>query len=122
MQAGDLRDRVTFGQYSEADGTGGNFAAGPFEPQFSRSANVKPLNGGEEIMVGRLSGTRMILVTVRSDSDTRCVTQDWSAKLEATGELFSIVEAKDPDSKRHWVELLCRSGVAGGGLKGEQAQ
>lgn len=121
MQSGELRDRVSFGKLSSADGAGGNFRAGPYEPQFTVWGNIKPLNGGEEVMAGRLTGYRTILVTVRSSSDTRCVTSEWCARNERTNETFDILEAKDPDSKRMWIEVLARSGVAGGGAPGEQA-
>lgn len=120
MQAGNLRDRVAFGRLGIADGEGGNFRGGPFTPQFTFAAKIQPINGGEEVMAGRVQGTRTVLITVRSSSETRSITTDWSARNTRTGEMFNVVEAKDPDGTRHWVELLCQSGTAGGGVPGEQ--
>jgi SPP1 family predicted phage head-tail adaptor len=121
MQAGDLRDRVSFGQLADAPGEGGNYRTGPFAPAFTLWANIRPLNGGEEVMAGRLTGFRTVLITVRSLLTTRKITTEWCARNERDGETFNILEVKDPDSRRQWLEILCRSGVAGGGVPGEQA-
>lgn len=120
MQAGDLRDRVSFGSLQPAGGEGGNFRAGPYIPEFTVWANIRPVNAGEEVMAGRVSGTRTILVTVRSLRRTRAITAEMCCRDERTQEAFDIVEAKDPDGRRQWVEILARSGTAGGGVAGEQ--
>lgn len=113
---------MSFGALQTANGDGGNYRTGPYEPQFDPVwANIKSLNGGEEVMAGRLTGYRTVLITVRYSSNTASVTSEWSARNEHTGETFNVLEAKDPDSKRMWIEVLARYGVAGGGIPGEVA-
>ena len=112
IQPGDLRERIAFGRLGSANGEGGNFRGGAFAPQFEVAAHFKPLNGGEEVMAGRLAGRRSVIVTIRSSKAAREIRTDWNMQDLRTKEVFAIREIKDPDGKRAWLEVLCESGVA----------
>ena len=112
IQAGDLRERVAFGRLGSADGEGGNYRGGVFAPQFEVAAHFKPLNGGEEVMAGRLAGRRSVVMTIRSSNQTRAITAAMNVQDLRTKEVFNVREIKDPDGKRAWLEVLAESGVA----------
>jgi len=121
MQTGELRERFAFGELQKGDGAGGNTRTGPFEDQFEVWAKETPINVGEEVMAGRVQGVRTVLITVRYSTETRQITGDWCARNVNTKEQFAISEAKDPDGRKQWIEILARTNVAGGGVAGEQS-
>lgn len=114
LQAGALRDRVTFAKFGQADGEGGNFRGGEPVEQCTLWAGILPLNGGEEVMAGRLQSRRTVLFTVRQGENAKAITTDWICwDVRKPSERFNIREVKPKDNGRAYFEILGESGAAG---------
>jgi hypothetical protein len=115
MNTGDLNDRFLFYKPGEGTGEGGN-THGEAAPLFAtpRWANRKPINGGDEVMAGRLTSSSTVVLTflnlktTREGVDTECIVEDVRTK-----ERFAIAEIKETGPRREWLEMLCRSNVVG---------
>lgn len=117
MRAADLRDRVGFYQRAmTSDGYGNSQGDFPDEPEFTAAANIKPRLGGEQVLAGRLQGTNLANITVRSSYLTRQVGTDWKLKNERTGEVYNIRSIIDPEQaagkQGMFLEMLCEEGVS----------
>ena len=122
MPAGNLRYRVGFYQRGAVSAPGspdtdyGMNGAYPGVATFTTYANIEPKLGGESIIAGRLTGKNFVNVTVRQDSQTNAVDEDWICKNEDTGETYNIRSVIDPSqgNVKHgfWWEMLCEKGVA----------
>jgi SPP1 family predicted phage head-tail adaptor len=111
MGAGALRDRVTFAMRVTADDGYGN-TVGNWQDQFSRSAQITALRGGESVMAARLAGTQPVIIRVRIDSGTREITPGWKATHGLTGIAYNIVSVADMEGRRRYFDILARSGEA----------
>lgn len=111
-RAEDLRDRISFQVRAETPDDLGNPVAGDFAEQFVRSAKVQPLRGGEAVTAARLEERQPVLIFVRSDENTRRITNDWRAVDARSGSIYEVKTAEDMERRREWVTLLCESGVA----------
>lgn len=85
----------------------------PWATRFTVSAGMKPRNGGEAVIAGRLEGRQPYIVTVRSSEQTRQITSDWQLiDARDASRVFAVKTAADPDGKRQWIEILAESGIA----------
>jgi SPP1 family predicted phage head-tail adaptor len=113
MQAGELRERVSFFAPNERDDGYGNLVSGYLEfPDFTVAAKIEPKLGGETVLAARLQGKNLVNVTIRASIQTRQITSDWRARDEKTGDIYNIRSIIDPTQQKQWIELLCERGVA----------
>lgn len=110
MSSGELRERIAFDLVAESDTTYG-IVAGDWDEQFTRAARIRPLRGSEPVIAQRLSGVQPVVITVRSDPETRLITSAWRARDARAGTHYQI-RAVTPDEKRRYIDLLCETGVA----------
>ena len=90
---------------------------GGWQQQFTRRAEIKPLQGGESVMASRLDGRQPVLIIVRRDSETKTITTDWRAveiMPDATERPYNIRSAEDMERDNRFVTLLAERGVADG--------
>lgn len=107
MQAGELRERLTFQQRVElADGYG-NTVDEEWADEFTVSANVRPRLAGEQVMQARLAGTNLMNITVRHSTHTVRVTPAWRCFDARSGRVYNIRSGTNPDQRKQWIELLC---------------
>jgi head-tail adaptor len=110
MQAGKLRESVTFSKRSDSDDGFGNLEAG-WGSEFSVAARIAPLRGGEDVMASRLTGKQPVLVTVRRCRATLEVTPDWRLTDARTGTVYNIRTAS-PSEDKTVIDMICETGVA----------
>lgn len=110
MSAGELRNAIAFESQESEDGDYGTIG-GSWCEQFTRSARIRYLRGSEPVLAQRLVGVQPAVITVRSDSETRCVTSSWRLRDARTGTLFNI-RSVTPDEKRQYIDYLVDAGVA----------
>lgn len=111
---GALWERLQFQKRGQgADGMGGEGPFGPYETQFTISAGLTPLQGGEAVMGSRLAGQQPYIVTVRQSTNTRLVTTDWQIVDDCNADRVFAISAPptDPDGKRAWLEMLVTEGA-----------
>lgn len=113
MSAGELRERIAFHQISEADSSYG-IVAGEYAEQFRRAARIKSASGSEPVIAQRLTGVNPVEITVRSDSETRDVTEAWKIVNVRTLQAYQI-RSVVPDEKRRYIRLMCELGPATNG-------
>jgi head-tail adaptor len=110
IDAGDLDQRVTFGERTIIDDGAGN-ERGDFADRFTVSAQFVHLRGGESVMAARLDGKHVQVIRVWTSSDTQQVTTDWLVKDARKGTLFNIRDIT-PARDGSFLDLLCETGVA----------
>lgn len=113
MPAGELRERIAFDEIAE-DETSYGVAAGDWDEMFRRAARIRRLVGGEPVIAERLTGVQPVVITVRSDSDTRTVTTAWRIRDVRTSAAYQI-RAVTADEKRRYIDFLCEIGPATNG-------
>lgn len=108
--AGDLRQWVAFERfYGQPDGYGNE--AGDWFDIVERYASLTPTRGGESVQAGRLTGTATWDCWVRSDYDTRQVTEADRVR-DRDGRVFNIRFIGDMDGDGRWLLMQLESGVA----------
>jgi SPP1 family predicted phage head-tail adaptor len=111
MQAGKLRDRVTFqSRRDEPDGFGN--VVSTWAGDFSRWCNVRYLRGSETVIAARLEGRQPVIITVRKDPQTDLV--EPGMRCMVNGRTYNIREYPRPSDDRMMYEFLAESGVADG--------
>lgn len=111
MPAGELREKVTFGERAYlSDGYGGQI--GDFADQFTVAARIRPMKGGEDVLASRLTGIQPVIITVRYSSDTRQIAPDWSARDARTGTIYAIKSIMNTDERKRYLDILATSGEA----------
>lgn len=111
MQAGKLRDRVTFQrQASETDDYGN--VRGAFEnlPNGTVWADVRETPGKERVEAGAVEAMRTATIRVRHSSFTAGITP--ADRVVARGEIWNIRSATLIGRRPEIVEFLCETGVA----------
>lgn len=79
--------------------------------QFTVWAGLRPRNGGEAVIAGRLQGVQPYVVTMRSSAQTRQISSGWRLiDANDASRVFNVRTAADPDGKRQWLELLVEEG------------
>ena len=79
-----------------------------------RQARVKPLAPNETVLASRLQGVTPYEVTIRSDSETRAITEAWRAVNVRTGEIYNIGPVVNPDERGRYLIFTCTAGEAHG--------
>lgn len=95
------------------DGMGGSEGewadlCGPFR------AELRPINGREEVLAGKLSGVQPYELTVRYFSATAGVTTDDRA-VDRCGTPYDITAIQDPTMRRQWLSMIVKKGVVSDG-------
>jgi SPP1 family predicted phage head-tail adaptor len=108
--AGDLTQRVTFGERAKVSDGAGNERGG-FADKFTVWAEFVHMRGGEAIMAARLDGRHVQVIRVRASSQSKSVTPNWLAKDARLGTLFNIRDIT-PTADRMFLDFLCEAGVA----------
>lgn len=112
MAAGSLREKVKCQKRAIVDDGYGNEVSGDFADQFTVSARIKPLRGGESVISQRLQGVHVAVVTVRSSSYTRQITTAWRLiNARDTSKVYNIRDVS-PDERGAYIDLLCELGPA----------
>jgi head-tail adaptor len=113
--AGDLRQTLVFAMPDSVTDDYGNVSTG-WADQFTVFANITPRLGGETVEAARLAGRQPVIIRVRQSDDTRRIRTDWKATDQASGTVYNIRTAADPNlgDTEHgkWVDMLAESGVA----------
>lgn len=128
MQAGKLRDRVTFqrrgagavpGESSGDTDEFGNSIPGsdefgnvdaPFEDLFTVWADMLEHTGKERLAAGRIEATRTATIRVRRTVRTKTITA--SDRLLARGAAWNILSAIAIGRDNAMIEFLCETGGA----------
>lgn len=116
--AGDLKWRVRFDKQTDTPNPYGGTVAEGWAEQFTRSAEIIALSGGEGVQAERLTGTQPYRLRVRYDSLTKTIEPSWRAVELLNGvpqRYLAIKTVEDMDRSRQWLTLLAVSGVADGG-------
>lgn len=103
-RADRLTRRAAFYAYPkiERDPDGRRF--GPRTHQFTVSANVLPIRGGESIMQARMVSKNPAIVTVRLSEQTRQITAEW--EIEIDGQKYDVKERPRESADRAFLEML----------------
>lgn len=112
MEAGKLRESITFSSRTSTPDEYGNPETGGFTDEFTVSARVRVLKGGEGVLAVRLQGTQPVLITVRSSPDTKQITTEWRAVDANDASKIYNIRAVTPDEVGDAIDLLCEQGVA----------
>ena len=117
--AGDLKWRVRFDKLVDVEDPAGGALNDKWAEQFTRSAAIMPMKGGEGVMGQRLQGTQPVLIMVRFDSLTRTIGPDWRAVELLNGEPVNYYAIKSPpedmERERKFITMVAVSGAADGG-------
>lgn len=80
--------------------------------QFQRSARIRPLIGGEQVLASRLAGVQPYIITVRRDSQTKLVTTGWRVRDVSDAVEFNITAIINKDEKNRYLDMMATAGVA----------
>lgn len=109
--AGKLKDRYRFDQ-REPDANGDRLGA--FVDGFSRAAQTQYLRGSETVTAQRLAGHQPVIITVRSDSETRAITTGFRAVDIRAGGIFNVTAVSPARDDPGFLDILATSGGAAG--------
>ena len=108
MPAGALRHRVTFQrEVPTPDGGGGSVST--WEDRYTVWASLRPERGSERLAAGRLEASLALVMTVRSSSESRSVTEAW--RVVANGVPHQIRSISNPDQRNKYLEMILERGV-----------
>jgi head-tail adaptor len=107
-----MRDRLRFESRAVADDGYGNPVAGDWTHRFTRSADVRPARGGEEVLAAKLQGVQPVRIIVYSDSETRTVTPEWRAVDSRSGLVYAIRAVADEERRGQFLTLDAIAGAA----------
>lgn len=109
MQAGRLRKRAFFQRKDrEPDEQGGGAVS--WVPLLDRAAAFAPERGRERLKAGRLEAALGGVVTIRSCSATRAITE--ADRVLIDGVPYQIRSIANPDSRDRDLEIVVEKGVA----------
>jgi head-tail adaptor len=110
--SGQMREKIRFQRRtSTPDGFGNNelgwtVLSGPF------SARIRPINGKEEVLVGKLAGVQPFEIVVWSSNATRAVTTEDRAVNARTGQAYDITAIQNSDERNGFLSMLAKAGDA----------
>lgn len=111
MAAGPMRDRVAFHRLNATADDYGNPTSGYAATAFlERWGAFRPERGRERLQAGRLEAAVAGVLTVRSDSGTRGVTE--ADKAVIGGADYQIRSITNPDRRGRFLEMTLERGVA----------
>ena len=107
VNAALLRERVTF-QRRGLDGNGEVSANADWDAasQVEVWARVRPMKGGEAVLLQRLQGVQPVEITVRASDATRAITSGWRAVWN--GEAYNI-NAVTPAETRDAIAFVAQA-------------
>lgn len=109
MDAGKLKERVTFTLQTETvDADFGGVAASDGE-QIATRAHFRYLKNGESVMANRLAGRATIVATIRANAATRQLTPSAKMRDDETGWQFNV-KGVTPLDDLQWLEVLVEGG------------
>ncbi len=120
---GQMKSRVRFDKRGTATNDGYGNIISEFAEQFTRSAEIKPLKGGETVMAARLEGKQPALIIVRRDSLTLTINTNWrcaeivdgTSSPPTLGPWFNIRgDPQDMEQDKRFLTMVCDSGGADG--------
>ena len=78
------------------------------------SARIQPINGREEVIAQRLQGVQPLEITIRYSALATSLRASDRAINARTGEVYDIIDHRNPDEKRRYISLLVVRGVGNG--------
>jgi SPP1 family predicted phage head-tail adaptor len=113
MAIGKLNRRVSFDAPAEIPDGHGGIETGWASPDDALTvwANFRYLRGGETVQAARLEGRQPIVVTVRTSSATRVITEAWRMR-DRDGLEYNIRSGPVPTDNRAYLEFTVEGGVA----------
>jgi len=116
VSAGAMRESIRFERRgSTPDGFGNSDASGDWAPLCGPfSAQLLPILGREEIVVGRLNGVQPYNLTVPFCAATAGVTAADRAVNARTQTPYDITAIDNPDMRKMQLTMLVKSGSAEG--------
>ena len=109
MRGGMLRERVAF-QALDATGDGhGNPSSGDFTTFLTVSCHLRETRGRERVDGGALQSPMSGVLTVRSSTLTRAVTEANRAVVNSVN--WNIRSIANPDMRGKWLEMVVERGV-----------
>lgn len=112
MKAGDLTKRAAFQSRIANDDGFGNEEGGWGPVLFTRWCHVLFMRGSEAVIASRLQGRQPVIITVRSDRQTRTIEPEMRCTID--GRAYNIREFPRPSDDRAFLSFLAESGVAEG--------
>lgn len=114
-RAGALRERLHCQRRQDADDGWGQVTpgAGEFATEFTVSASLRPLRGGEAVQAARLSGRQPYVCAVRASAQTRQINTSWRL-VDARDDrrVLSVTSpVADPTGRNAWLEFLVVDGL-----------
>lgn len=107
IQAGQLRDRITFQRRGASEDGYGNEQTGDWEEAFTVAARVTASPGRETVTASRLQGLNPVDVWVRYSSHTAGIRTEWRAvDARDASRVFAILSVTDPEEYRGQYRLL----------------
>lgn len=110
---GMLRERLRFERRSDVDESHGA-TDGDWFPHCTVAARIKPLNGNETLLEGRLSGIVSYELTVRKSTATSLIREYWRAVDTRNGTTFNLKSIVNPDERGRYLIFTAQSGGADG--------
>jgi SPP1 family predicted phage head-tail adaptor len=110
IDAGSLRDRVTFQRLVAGDDGYGNVFTSWNPSYLTVWANVRETSGKERVDAGRIEASRTATIRVRRSPDTLGLTE--ADRVLARGALWNIRSIAEIGSDRDVLDILCEAGVA----------
>lgn len=111
MTAGQLFFKLRFESPTPHEDGAGNTTEG-WTPEFTLSAGMKFLLGGEDVMAARLAGRQPVVITVRRSMQALEIQPEWRAIDMRTGAVYQLkAPAADTTGKRMYLDILAESGV-----------
>lgn len=106
MVAGRLRRRVTFQEAVVILDPDGMLIQG-WEDRFTRWCHVHYLRGSEAVMQARLVSKAPAILTIRASAETRAITSEWRAVIDAVN--FDLKEDPRPSEDGAYFEMLAEA-------------
>jgi head-tail adaptor len=110
MPAGRMRRRLRFETRKTNPDGAGNIQTTGWNMQFTFSARVRPLKGGEEVTAARLQGVQPVIITVRASSETRQIDSTWRAYDAENGIAYDIKSVANTDEKNANLDIMATLG------------
>jgi len=106
MVAGRLRRRATFQEAVMIRDPDGMLIQG-WEDRFTLWCHVHYLRGSEAVMQARLVSKSPAILTIRASAETRAITSEWRAVIDAV--IFDLKEDPRPSEDGACLEMLAEA-------------